>query len=100
MNKQQHVHRYRKVNLSRDKNNPYWVYKCNKPLCPHYVAINLAEGQLCECNRCGGMMLITKAVLTHSSNKPMARPHCSDCIKRKNAKDVAALAEFIAGTKT
>ena len=95
-----HLHRYKKVNLSRDKSKPYLVYQCVKPACSHYVPMNLAEGKLCECNRCGEPMIITKAVLIHSSNKPMAKPHCSNCIKRKNEKDVAAIAAFIAGTKT
>jgi len=94
-----HLHRYKKVNLSENGNKPYLVYKCLKPACSHYVPIKLAEGKLCECNRCGELMIITKSVLTHSNNKPMARPHCSDCIKRKKDKDVAAIAEFIAGNK-
>jgi hypothetical protein len=95
-----HLHRYKKVDLSRNGDKPYLVYKCIKPACSHYVPINLAEGKLCECNKCGEPMLITKATLIHSSNKPMAKPHCADCIVRKNAKDVAAIAEFIGGTKT
>lgn|SRR5215471_5492417 len=95
-----HLHRYKKVNLSRKKDEPYLVYKCVKPACSHYVPINLAEGKLCECNRCAEPMIITKATLTHSNNKPMAKPHCPNCIKRKNADDVAALAEFLSGNKT
>jgi hypothetical protein len=92
-----HLHKYKKVNLS--ETGEYLVYKCMKPACSHYVPIKLSEGKLCECNRCGEPMIITKSVLTHSNNKPMARPHCTGCIKRKNEKDVAALAEFISGTK-
>lgn len=92
-----HLHKYKKVNLS--ETGVYLVYKCVKPACTHYIALKLAEGQLCECNRCGEPMIITKAVLTHSGNKPMARPHCPDCIKRRNEKDVEAIAAFIAGNK-
>jgi hypothetical protein len=99
MKSQNHIHRYKKVNLSREKDKEYLVYKCVKPLCSHYVPIALVEGQMCECNKCSEPMLITKKVLTHSSNKPMARPHCPNCIVRKNAKQVAALADFIAGNK-
>lgn len=94
-----HLHRLKKVNLSSDKANPYLVYKCVKPACSHYIPINLAEGKLAECNRCGEPMIITKAVLTHSGGKPMAKPHCPNCIKRKNEKDVAAIAAFLAGSK-
>ena len=95
-----HLHRYKKVDLNRNGDNPYLVYKCTKPACSHYIPINLAEGKLCECNKCNEPMIITKKVLTHSSNKPMARPHCPNCIVRKNAKDVEAIAAFISGTKT
>ena len=94
-----HLHRYKKQNLSATAGKEYLVYKCVKPACSHYLPMNLAEGKLCECNRCGEPMIITKATLTHSGNKPMAKPHCQGCIKRKNEKDVAAIAEFIAGTK-
>jgi hypothetical protein len=95
-----HLHRYKKVNLSRDKDKPYFVYKCTKPACSHYVPLELAEGKLCECNRCGEPMVINKQVLTGSSNRPMTKPHCSGCIERKNKSDVAAISEFLAGNKT
>src|SRR5262245_6990151 len=94
-----HLHRYKKIDLSTS-GKPYIVYKCMKPACSHYVPINLSEGKLCECNRCAEPMIITKATLTHSHSKPMAKPHCPNCIKRKNEKDVAAIAEFLAGSKT
>lgn len=95
-----HLHRYKKVNLSRKKDQPYFVYKCTKPACSHYIPVDLSEGKLCECNRCGEPMVINKAVLTGSSNRPMTKPHCNDCIERKNAGDVAAISEFLAGNKT
>lgn len=95
-----HLHRYKKVNLSRD-GQPYIVYKCTKPTCTHYVPIELAEGKLCECNKCGEPMLITKATLHGSSNRPLAKPHCSNCVTRKKEKeqDVAAIAEFLERAK-
>jgi hypothetical protein len=93
-----HLHRYKKVNLNRS-GGEYLVYKCTKPACSHYVPIHLAEGTLAECNKCAEPMIITKAVLVHSGNKPMARPHCPNCIVRKNAKNVEAIADFIAGNK-
>ena len=101
MAKIEHLHRYKKVNLSRDKDKPYIVYKCTKPTCSHYVPLELAEGKLCECNRCNEPMIINKQVLTGSSNRPMTLPHCAGCVKRKKGTDanVAAIAEFLSGNK-
>jgi hypothetical protein len=95
-----HLHKYKKVNLSRNKEEPYFVYKCMKPTCSHYLPLNVAEGKLCECNRCGEPMLITKATLHGSSNRAMTKPHCKTCTVRREDKDVAAIAEFITGIKT
>lgn len=92
--KTDHIHRYKKVNIA-SKEKPYEVYKCQKPLCTHYIPVKLAEGKMCECNICNGMMLITKAVLTHSGGKPMTKPRCLDCIKRKKSDDVAAITDFL-----
>jgi formylmethanofuran dehydrogenase subunit E len=91
-----HLHKYKKVNLTRDKTKePYIVYKCLKPTCTHYMPIELAEGNLCECNRCGEPMIITRAVLVHSGGKPMAKPHCPNCIKRRKSQDVETIAAFL-----
>lgn len=90
-----HVHRYRKVNLSRKKSEPYLVYRCTKPACSHYLPLDLAEGKMCECNRCGEPMVITKETLNRSNGGAMAKPHCGNCIKRKSAETVDALAEFL-----
>jgi len=45
-------------------------------------------------------MLLTKAILTHSSGGPMTRPHCNDCVKRKKSDAVDAIASFLAGVDT
>lgn len=90
-----HLHRYRKVNLARNKGDEYLVYKCMKPLCSHYLPLILVEGKVCECNRCGEPMVITKYTLTSSGNKPQARPHCQTCTKSRKQDDVAALADFL-----
>lgn len=89
-----HIHRYKKVNIGSDHND-FFVYKCMKPACSHYIRIDLAEGKLCECNKCGEPMILSKAVLTHSGGKPMTKPHCGDCVKRRKSKDVEAIAEFL-----
>lgn len=93
-----HLHRYKKMDIGRNGNS-FPVYKCVKPACSHYVRVDLAEGKICECNKCGEPMLLTKAVLTHSGKKPMTKPHCSSCIKKRNAKDVEAIAGFISRTQ-
>lgn len=97
-----HLHRYKKVDLSRDKDRPYFVYMCTKPACSHYVPVRSALGKLCECNRCGEPMIINKAVLTGSSKKPMTKPHCANCTERKSGTqaDVAAISAFLAGNKS
>lgn len=102
MPKQDHIHRYRKVNLARKGNEPYLVYKCTKPICSHYTPLELAEGKMCECNKCGEPMIITKAVLTHSAGYPMAKPHCPNCIQRRKetTENVEAISEFLEGSKT
>lgn len=93
-----HLHRYKKVNIGAN-GKVFYVYKCMKPACSHYIRMDLAEGKLCECNRCGEPMIIGRETLTKSSSKPMALPHCSDCIKRRENKDVEAIKEFLDGVK-
>lgn len=91
-----HLHKYKKVNIARKRNKePFLVYKCQVPTCTHYIPLNLAEGKVCECNRCGGIMVITKETLTRSNGGAMSLPHCNDCIKRKNATEISALAGFL-----
>lgn len=92
-----HLHRFKKVNLTRNPDKaPFIVYKCTKAACTYYIRIDLAEGMLTECNICAIPMVITKEVLTHSGNKPMAKPRCPNCIKRKSETNVEAIAEFLA----
>jgi hypothetical protein len=38
--------------------------------------------------------------MTKSSGKPMALPHCSECIYRRKTDDLAKVAEFLDGVKT
>lgn len=45
-------------------------------------------------------MIIGRETLTKSSGKPMAFPHCSECIKRKVDKDVDAIQEFLDGIES
>jgi hypothetical protein len=90
-----HLHRYKKVNLASHGKEPFLVYRCTKPSCSHYIRLDMAEGRLCECNRCGQPMLIGRETLTKSSGKPMALPHCSECIQRRNTNEVANITAFL-----
>lgn len=87
MPKIKHLHKYRKINLSATKDKTYFVYKCIKAGCSHYIPLHLAEGALCECNRCEQPMLIGREQLKGSQVRAMAYPHCVDCIKRKKVDD-------------
>lgn len=92
-----HLHRYKKVNLGQN-GKEYLVYRCMKPACNHYLPVHLTEGKLCECNRCGSPMVISKFTLQGSSSRALTRPHCVDCTKSKESKKVeelAALAEYL-----
>lgn len=93
-----HTHRYKKINIGQN-GKEFLVYRCMKPACSHYIRIDLALNMICECNRCFNPMIITKEILRHSSGKPMARPHCSDCVKRKKTNAVDAIAAFLEGNK-
>jgi len=94
-----HLHRYKKINIGVN-GKEFLVYRCTKPSCTHYVRLDMAEGRLCECNRCGEPMVIGRETLTKSSGKPMTFPHCSDCIKRKVADNVDAIQAFLEGMET
>jgi hypothetical protein len=99
-NSANHVHRYKKMNIAAYGNPAYYVYKCMKPTCSHYTPTALAEGKLCECNRCGEPMIIGKQVMNQSSGKPMTLPHCGECTKKRKTNDaesIEALAEFLDG---
>ena len=96
-------HRFKKVNIGAFNKPPYWVYKCTKPNCSYYIRCELATDQVCECNRCGKLMLIGKQVMSQNSSKPMTLPHCEDCTKRRkapNAEKVDAITEFLERNKT
>lgn len=85
-----HLHKYQRTDIG-SKDNPYLVFKCQMPACTHYIRKDLAEGKLCQCNRCNQPMILTKAAML------LAKPHCLDCTKKNNQPAVDAIAEFIAG---
>lgn len=91
-----HIHRYKKIDLSRDKNKPYLVYQCIKPNCSHYLPIAQSLNKVCECNVCFNPMIISQVTLTRSGGGPMAKPRCDECIKRKHKDELSAISEFLA----
>lgn len=93
MSKANHLHRYKRRNIANG-GKPYFVFHCTKPACSHYVRVDMAEGKLCECNRCGQPMVLNRETVR------LAKPHCTDCIKRKKSDDVANIAEFLSDLKT
>lgn len=93
--KPDHLHRYKRINLSKKGIDPYWVYKCVKPGCSHYIPTALSEGQICECNKCYEPMVITKVVLKGYKNNPLVRPHCPECSKTKAFKQVDIITAFL-----
>lgn len=82
-----HLHKYARKIIG---NKGYKVYKCTVPGCTHYVRMILASGRICQCNRCGEPMVMTKYAMT------LAKPHCDDCIKKKDSERVNKLGELFA----
>jgi ssDNA-binding Zn-finger/Zn-ribbon topoisomerase 1 len=76
-----HIHKFKKTDIGR-KNGPndrkkFIVFKCVLPDCTYYIEASLAEGKFCICNRCGNLMILTKAAMK------LAKTHCPDCTERK-----------------
>lgn len=86
-----HLHRYEKVNIGSEKK--FFVFKCMRPACSHYIPMKLAFNKLCECNRCKEPMIMTKEAMQ------LRKPHCANCVKRKASKDVEAISQFLEGNK-
>lgn len=85
MKKIKHLHRYKRTIIGRS----YRVYKCVKPDCTHYIPLHMAENKACECNRCFNPMILTKEAMR------LAKPHCTDCIKRKKVQELDTISEFL-----
>jgi late competence protein required for DNA uptake (superfamily II DNA/RNA helicase) len=83
-----HVHRYHRTDIG-SFNKKYLVFRCVKPTCTHYIPMHLAEGKLCECNRCGETMILDR------SSIQLAKPHCTNCVKRKKLADVSTISEYL-----
>ena len=68
------VHKYERVDISRDKAKPYWVYKCRLPNCPHYIVESLVWGRATICWRCDDEFIIDSPKL-----RGVKHPYCNDC---------------------
>lgn len=76
-----HLHKYRLKNLTRDPAKaPYNVYVCIKQDCTHHIRVELVEGKMAECNRCGEPFVMKLSKLKHG-DRIITRPHCEDCTK-------------------
>jgi formylmethanofuran dehydrogenase subunit E len=85
-----HLHKYKRINIGTN-GKEFLVFKCIQPTCTHYIRMDMAEGKLCECNRCGEPLVLDKFAMT------LARPHCHNCVKRKKSTDVEKISSFLAG---
>lgn len=88
-----HIHRYKRKDLSSDKTKPYVVFACTKPVCTHYIRVDIAEGKMCECNVCGEPMILDKETITR------AKPRCQNCIVRKPRPQIMDIAEYMKDKK-
>lgn len=86
-----HIHKYKRVNISTNKDKPYIVMACQQPGCNTYYTILLIIGKLAECWKCGDPFIINKVSSTH------AKPHCNDCIVKKVKPEVADLMKLTEG---
>lgn len=76
-----HLHRYRLKDLTRNPDKPpYNVYVCIQQDCTHHIRIELVDGKLAECNRCGEPFIMKLAKLKHG-DRIIVRPHCDNCTK-------------------
>lgn len=75
------VHKYRLRDLARKKDTPpYLVYVCTKQECSHHIRVDLVEGKLASCNRCGEPFIMHMTKLKHG-DRFVVRPHCDECTK-------------------
>ena len=75
------VHKYRLRDLARKKDTPpYLVYICTKQDCSHHIRVDLVDGKLAMCNRCGDPFIMQLSKLKHGE-RLVVRPHCDDCTK-------------------
>ncbi len=88
----QHVHKYRRVDLGRDKN--YWVMQCSLPGCNSYTPMRsklscpTLLGKVAICNSCGDRFLLDRRSLR------LAKPTCSSCVESPKQRELKKVAEL------
>ena len=74
--KSNHIHRYHR---RKQGNRGHQIYKCVVPGCTHYIDTKMADGRICECNRCGKPFVLDKRACK------LAKPHCLECVRTNEA---------------
>ena len=77
MTRNKHTHQFKRINLARSENKPYYVYKCQQTNCPTYYTPELVVGKLSICPRCSETFEIE---LYHLE---LVFPYCSNCRRNK-----------------
>lgn len=85
-----HIHKFRRMDMSNNKEKPYLVYHCINN-CTSYFPISKTLGMVSICNRCNEPFLMGNVSITH------AKPHCNECTKSRKRAEAAKLAEFLKG---
>jgi len=73
------IHKYKRVDIGRDKDNPYYVYRCLLPNCNHYIPEKLILGRTSICWSCLNEFVITVP--------KKLKPICVSCKNKKFGKD-------------
>lgn len=93
-NMKQHIHKFRRINIARKGNPPYWVLQCRLGDCNHYTPMKTKLscpaliGKIVLCNKCSSPFeMDTRAVR-------MSEPVCVHCIDRKDKDKLNSAAKF------
>lgn len=84
---QQHVHKYRRINLAKKGNPEHYVMHCSLSNCNHYVVMQSKLscqplwGKHSICNKCNNPFELDKRSLRQ------ANPTCIDCYGDKDKKE-------------
>lgn len=80
-----HIHKYKKTNISNKKNKKYFVWKCQLVDCTHYLTKQHVVGRKSICWVCGETCIVRK----ENDGSIRAKPHCPECIKVTKTKGVS-----------
>lgn len=90
-----HFHKYRKVNIAKKENTPYFVMQCTLPECNHYAPMKTQlsapslKGKISICNKCNEPFILNRRAIR------MAKPICDICFfNKKNDKKLDEANKF------